>query len=264
MTTAALVLAAGRGSRMRAAGEAALSPEQAEAAARGHKAMMPIAGRPFLDYVLTGLADAGVKDIAVVFGPAHDEARAYYRALRLTRIRLTPLLQPEPRGTADAVLAAEQWSDGKPFITLNGDNLYPGEPIERLRDAEGPALAGFERSSLGLPVDRVAAFALIEADARGCLSRIVEKPGDAAVDAAGPNAMVSMNLWRFDARVFDACRDVPASERGEHELPQAVALASARGVCFDVIPVRGEVLDLSRREDVARVARAVAPSEARL
>lgn len=67
-----------------------------------------------------------------------------------------------------------------------------------------------------------------------------------------------MNCWRFDARIFDACRDVPKSARGEYELPEAVALAMARGVRFTAVPARGPVLDLSRRVDAADVARRLA------
>lgn len=255
----ALVLAAGRGSRMRAAGgDAALAPEQAMAADAGHKAMMPVGpgqGRPFLDFVLSALADAGFDDIGIVLSTAHDGARAYYRALPRTRTRITLLAQAEARGTADAVLAGEAWAAGEPFIVVNGDNLYPVDVLTRLREAGGPAVPGFARDSLGLPLDRIGAFALLEADGRGCLARIVEKPGAAATEAAGPDALISMNVWRFDARIFDACREVPMSERGEQELPQAVGLAASSGVCVEVIAVRGEVLDLSRRADVAPVAR---------
>lgn len=260
----ALVLAAGRGSRMRAPGSAALPPAQAAAAAAGHKAMMPIAGRPFLDYLLHRLADAGVADIAVVFAPAHDEARAYYRALQTTRIRIACLVQAEPRGTADAVLAAEAWTAGEPFITLNSDNLYPVDVLARLRDAAGPAVPGFLRDTIGLPIDRLGAYALIEAARDGCLARIVEKPGADAVEAAGPRALISANVWRCDARMFEACRGVPVSERGEKELPQAVGLAAARGVCFEVLPVRGDVLDLSSRADVATVASRLGQTPVRL
>lgn len=264
----ALVLAAGRGSRMRAgARDAALPPEQAAAADAGHKAMMPVGpgqGRPFLDYALSALADAGFDDIAIVFGPAHEDARAYYRALPRARTRITLLTQPEPRGTADAVLAGEAWAAGEPFIALNGDNVYPVDVLSRLREARGPAVPGFARDSLGLPLDRIGAFALLEADARGCLARIVEKPGAAAIETAGPDALISMNVWRFDAGIFDACRDVPISERGEQELPQAVGLAAARGVCVEVIAVRGEVLDLSRRTDVAGVASRLARAAVQL
>ena len=67
-----------------------------------------------------------------------------------------------------------------------------------------------------------------------------------------------MNLWRFDARIFDACRDVAPSARGELELPEAVALAMRRGVRFTTVAARGPVLDLSRRGDAADVERRLA------
>ena len=55
-----------------------------------------------------------------------------------------------------------------------------------------------------------------------------------------------MNCWRFDDRIFDACRDVPRSARGEFELPEAVRLALARVMRFRVVRARGPMLDLSR------------------
>lgn len=248
-----------------AAGDAALAPEQAAAADAGHKAMMPIgSARPFLDYVLHALAEAGFTDLALVFAPEHADAREYYGGLETSRVVVSCLTQREPRGTADAVLSAEAWAGEEPFAVLNGDNLYPVDALTRLRNARGPAVAAFERAALGLPPERVGAFALVERDARGCLASIVEKPGQAAVDAAGAHALVSMNLWRFDARIFEACRDVPLSARGEKELPQAVGLAASRGVPFEVIPVRGDVLDLSGRADVGAAARRLEGAEVRL
>ena len=62
-TDRALVLARGLGSRMRAEDPGVqLTPEQEKAASAGLKALIPIAGRPFLDYVLASLADAGIRD----------------------------------------------------------------------------------------------------------------------------------------------------------------------------------------------------------
>lgn len=267
----ALVLAAGRGSRMRAADEGlALSAEQRAAADAGLKAMIPVGpfdsaqGRPFLDHVLHSLADAGFHDVALVLSPAHDEVREYYRQLPMSRVRIIFLTQPSPLGTADAMLAAEEWTSGEPFVVLNSDNLYPVDVLTTLREAAGPAVPGFERDSLCLPLDRIGAFALLERGHDGCLTRIVEKPGADAADNAGPAALVSMNVWRFDARIFDACRDVPVSARGEKELPQAAGLAASRGMCIEVIPVRGEVLDLSSRADIASVARRLEGAEVQL
>jgi dTDP-glucose pyrophosphorylase len=239
------------------AGDAAtLNAAQASAADAGLKAMIPF-GRPFLDHVLHSLAEGGFRQVALVLGPEHERIREYYRGLTTNRIEISFVIQAEPLGTADAVNAAERWTMEESFIVLNADNLSPVPVLEQLAAGDGPAAAGFERDSLGLPISRIGTFALLEHDARGCLSRIAEKPGEQAVMAAGPRALISMNIWRFDQRIFGPCRDVPLSERGERELPQAVGLAASRGLCVEVIPVRGAVLDLSSRSDVAAVARAL-------
>jgi glucose-1-phosphate thymidylyltransferase len=67
-----------------------------------------------------------------------------------------------------------------------------------------------------------------------------------------------MNCWRFDARIFAACRDVPKSIRGEFELPEAVGLALQRGVRFRALPASGPVLDLSSRADAEDLSRRLA------
>jgi glucose-1-phosphate thymidylyltransferase len=234
---------------------AQLTPRQSAAADVGLKAMIPFGSRPFLDYVLHSLCEAGIQDVAIVVSAAHDEIRTYYHGLRTSRVRISFVTQAEPLGTAHAVAAAETWAAREPFIALNSDNLYPVDVLVRLTVARGPAVPGFERDALDLPLARIGSYALLERDERGCLSHIVEKPGQVAMETAGPAALISMNVWRFDERIFSACREVPVSERGEQELPQAVGLAAARGVCFEVVPVRGEVVDLSTRDDVARVAR---------
>jgi glucose-1-phosphate thymidylyltransferase len=129
-------------------------------------------------------------------------------------------------------------------------------------------LPAFERARLvqdsGFREERVAEFAVLDVDDRGWLTGIREKPGADSLAAAGPLALISMNLWRLDSRIFTACRDVPRSARGEYELPEAVGLAVARGIGFRVLPVRGAVLDLSGRADIARVGAQLAGSEPRL
>jgi glucose-1-phosphate thymidylyltransferase len=246
---------------MRAAGDdASLSPEQQRAAASGQKALMPIAGRPFLDFVLTAIAAAGVIDVALVVAPVHDDMLAAYPDGRgPDGVRVSCVVQAEPRGTADAVLSAQAWVGDAPFLVMNGDNVYPAPALTALVRLDGPGLAGFGRGNLvatsNIPAERVAAFALVEADATGALLNITEKPGQDAVARVGDDAMVSMNLWRFDAAIFDPCRDVPVSPRGEFELPAAVMLARSRGVRFDVVRAAGPVLDLSRRDDVAEVTK---------
>ena len=65
-----------------------------------------------------------------------------------------------------------------------------------------------------------------------------------------------MNCWRFGPSIFDACRSIEPSPRGELELPNAVRHAvRVMGERFRAIPVDAGVLDLSRREDIAAVER---------
>jgi glucose-1-phosphate thymidylyltransferase len=274
----AVLLARGLGSRMKQDAEAAaLTPTQAVAAAAGSKGMMPIGNpstalgagghaRPFLDYVLSALADAGCTDVCLVVAPQHEMIRAYYDGPgRPRRVRIHYAVQPVADGTARAVLAAQAFAGRDPFLVLNSDNLYPAPVLRSLVDLGEPGLPGYRRDDLvresGFPAERVNAFAAIEVDARSYLTRIIEKPGAEYYDAAGAGALISMNAWRFDERIFAACRDVPLSTRGEYELPEAVALAVARGMRCRVVPASGAVLDLSRRSDVALVSGRLAGQE---
>ena len=269
ITARALVLARGLGTRMRQAdADVTLTDAQRRAADAGLKPLMPIAGRPFLDYVLASLADAGLTRAGLVVAPDHRPIAAHYAAHPPARLSLDFIVQPEPLGTADAVVAAESWTEGHPFLVMNGDNLYPVRALADLAALDEPGLPAFAADDLvrtsNIPEARIRTFALIDVDEAGYLTSIVEKPGHAPAGGRHrPDALVSMNCWRFDARIFDACRDVPKSARGEFELPEAVGLAVRRGIRFRAVPAQGPVLDLSRRADAADVERRLAGVEPR-
>jgi len=260
--TTAVVLARGLGSRMRAAsGGVTLDAAQAAAAASGAKAMMPLGGRPFLDYVLSALADAGVTDACLVIGPEHGAVRDHYDARPARRLRIGYAVQAEPRGTADAVAAAEAYVAGRRFIVVNGDNFYDPDAVARLASVPGDATLGYDRAALvrlgNIPAERVAAFAILDADG-GVLTGITEKPSAAQVAAAGEHALVSMNCWAFTPAIFDACRAIGPSQRGEYEIADAVLALVASGWPVRVVAVESGVLDLSSRADVAAVEAALA------
>src|SRR5262245_51474345 len=123
-TPRAIVLARGLGTRMRASDPSAmLTTDQQRAADAGLKAMIPLNGRPFLDYILSSLADAGVQHVAIILAPDHSALRDYYSTSPPVRVRLDYVVQEQPLGTADGVLAAESWVMGEPFLAMNADNL---------------------------------------------------------------------------------------------------------------------------------------------
>jgi glucose-1-phosphate thymidylyltransferase len=266
----AVILARGLGKRMRQTDDGAhVDAEQAAVAAQGIKAMIPI-GRPFLDYVLSALADAECTDVCLVIGPEHSAVREYYeRQGLLHRVRVSFAIQDRPLGTADAVLAARRFAGEDRFLVMNADNYYPVAAYAALRDMTEPGLIAFGREALladGLiSPDRIMRFALLDLGADGYLRRIVEKPDEATARAMSSAAFVSMNVWAFDAGIFEPCRTVRPSARGELELPVAVQHAiDDYGYRIRAIPMHAPVLDLSSRADIAGVARRLANVDVRL
>ena len=97
--------------------------------------------------------------------------------------------------------------------------------------------------------------ATVEIDARGCMTKIHEKPSDEILKKLGEPIYCSMNCWRFTSKLFDACRAIPLSPRGEYEITDAAQY------CIDVLKEpfvaqkhRLPVLDLSSRGDISSVA----------
>ena len=273
-TTQAVILARGLGTRMRrelaanATGERlnasppkgtapTLAEQQAAAAANGAKGMMPFA-RPFLDYSLSVLADAGIREVVLVVGPEHNEMRSYFkRTAAGRRVALRFAVQEEPRGTADALAAAANAVDDAAFLVLNSDNLYPLAAVQALAALGSSGLVAFEAGALargGIEPERVFKFALLDISPEEQLRTIVEKPAPDHPLAMRQEHWVSMNLWSFTPRIFNACTRIAPSSRGELELQDAVTFAMQEfGEPFHIIRSHEPVLDLSSRTDIAVV-----------
>jgi dTDP-glucose pyrophosphorylase len=258
-TTQAVILARGLGTRMRRGHEASLTAGQAAAADTGIKSLVPV-GRPFVDYVLSALADAGITRVVLVIGPDHAGIREYLsRTAPPARLETAFAVQEQPAGTANAVLAAEGHTGAAPFLVLNADTYYHAAECRALAAIGANALVAYEATALvresGIESARVLQYALLDADEGGALRAIVEKPPADHPLALRPERWVSMNLWSFTPRIFDACRLVRPSARGELEIQDAVTIAIRdMGERFQVVPARAGVLDLTSRADIALVA----------
>ena len=265
-----VVMAAGLGTRMSKANSGAgLDAEQAAVADTGVKALIPI-DRPFLDYVLTVVADAGYTKVCLVIGPEHHELRRYYgEELQTDRLTISFAVQEKALGTANAVPAAEKFADGDDFIVINSDNHYPLEALEGLRKLDGVGTALFSREGMfggsNIPHERLRAFAVVQVTEDGYLKKIIEKPDEETLAALPEPLYLSMNCWRFGPRIFEACRAIEPSVRGEYELPDAVQYAMDKlGERYKTVPVDAAVLDLSFRSDVLPVAEKLAGVEVKL
>ena len=265
----AVILAAGRGSRLRTAhpDDPELDPEQAAAADVGAKSAVPLLGRSILERQLEILARVGIQEVCVVVRPGNDPVRAHLQRVDPPGLELRFAVQTRPDGSAGAVLAARAVVGDRPFLVLNGDNLYPEAALRHLAETEGDVLMAFRARALaeegGVEPARITAFALVEMDGDGLLQGLTEKPSPDALARHGPDPLVGMNCWRFTPGIFRACARVGTSIRGERELPAAVlARRREEGVEVRVVVASEGVLDLTCRADIPHLEELLGAREA--
>lgn len=311
-TRKVMILARGLGTRMSNSGGPALDGAAEEMARAGLKGLIPLAGRPFLDYLFGVIVEAGFREACLVIGPDSGALKAYGEELgKRARLDVYFAVQKEPRGTADAVAAGEGFAEGESFVMLNSDNWMPAEGLRLLREARsvgeaadeprpgtGDSMAlrdpgyeeefggdddvsedtafgvgveegvqagfvlGFDREGLlagNIPADRVKRFGVLDAGLDGKLQRVVEKPDDPEQFARNGRLYVSMNCWQFPPAIFDACRAIKPSPRGELEITDAVQwLIDHKRAEFRVLFRSDPVYDLTGREDIGAVGQMLA------
>lgn len=211
---AAVVLAAGQGTRMRS---------------RLPKVLHPLAGLPMIEHVLASLAQAGVEHPVVVVGHGAEEVEAALTA-RASTVRQDPQL-----GTADAVrvgLARVPSSARHVLVTMGDAPLLPPELFQALlrEQAEGDAAIAL----LSARIPEPHGYGRILRDAAGGCRAIVEEADADAVTRQVDE--VNVGTYCFDAAWLRAnVGNVPRSAKGEFYLTDLVALAVHAGRRVSVV-----------------------------
>jgi len=208
VASAAIILAAGQGTRMRS---------------RVPKVLHPLAGQPMIEHVLAMLAEAGIAHRVVVTGHGAEQVEAGLDP-RVPTVRQQPQL-----GTADAVrcgLTRVPGSADHVVVTMGDAPLLPAELIGALVEAR--AAAGAAVALLTARHGDPTGYGRVVRAPDGHVERIVEE-GDAD-DATRALTEVNTGTYCFDAAwLRTAIGQVPASPSGEYYLTDLVALAVAAG-----------------------------------
>lgn len=201
----AVILAAGLGTRLR--------PYTLQTP----KPLLPVQGRPILDWALAGLPDA-VDRVLVVVNYLADQLEAYL-AHQPHFQQWEAVRQTEARGTGDALRSCRDRLQSERFLVLNGDDLYGA--------ADLAALAQCSAGVLVQPVDEARRFGIIFLNDDGTLERLVEKPNLEGRHLANIGAYV------LPRNVFDI--ELTESVRGEFEITDYVTTLAGRGA-VQVVP----------------------------
>jgi mannose-1-phosphate guanylyltransferase len=134
------------------------------------KSVMPLAGKPFLSYMIEWLGRHGVEEVVLACGFKADKVREVLG--ERDRPRLSYVEEPQPLGTAGAIKFAAEQLGGR-FLALNGDVLT---------DLDLTALMNFHEqrratATLGLyPVEDTTGYGLVRRSEDGEVLEFLEKP----------------------------------------------------------------------------------------
>jgi D-glycero-alpha-D-manno-heptose 1-phosphate guanylyltransferase len=168
----AVVLAGGFGTRIRH-----LHPDLP-------KPMIPVAGRPFLEWIIRYLTGQGVRHILISTGYRGEIVERHFSGFRVENGWVRCVREPEPLGTAGGFLHAAGVVTSAPdaWLVLNGDTLVPA-PLEPLAGAlqEADVLGAI----LGVAVPDATRFGSLRLGEDGELVGFHEKRPGAGVINAG-------------------------------------------------------------------------------
>jgi bifunctional UDP-N-acetylglucosamine pyrophosphorylase/glucosamine-1-phosphate N-acetyltransferase len=200
----AIILSAGEGTRMR------------PLTLTRPKTMLPVAGKPIIQYNIESLRDSGVTDILLIVNYKEDMVRNYFKDGKDLGVNITYKKQEELSGTANAIGYGENFVDDE-FIVLNGDIIldtallmniieeyYKNNPdtLMVLTEVEDPTL-----------------FGVVEIK-ENIVNEIIEKP---SIDEA-PSNYVNTGIYIFNKDIFEKISKTKKSSRGEYEITDSLAM----------------------------------------
>lgn len=199
----ALLLSAGRGERLRP-----LTDDLP-------KTMVPVGGRPLLEYHVVLLHHLGIREIAVNLHHRPDVVRSYFGDGAAWGVRITYSLEEELLGTAGAAKRLEEFLGAGRFLVVYGDNLfdYDLKPLLTLHEQSGAV------TTMGLfegPDPTAGGIAALGRDGR--VTRFLEKPRPQEVWSR----LVSAGIYVMEPEVLQLIPSDRCCDLGREILPALI------------------------------------------
>jgi dTDP-glucose pyrophosphorylase len=231
----AVVLAAGRGTRMR------------ELTVDLPKPMIEVRGKPVLQHIVEGLRDAGIREFLIIVGYRADAVQNFFGDGSRYNVEIQYATQVVQDGTGRVVDLARNFAGDSPFVLNYGDILVDPTNYKRL---------------LGLPdgVEAIISVTRGEDPSKGgavFLNERMElvdlreksKPGEAS------SPWYNAGLYVFRPSIFDFTAKLKRSPRGEYELTDAIRALAQSGKKVKALELTGEWADVRDPEILARLNR---------
>jgi len=231
----AVVLAAGRGTRMR------------ELTNDLPKPMIEVRGKPVLQHIVQGLRDAGVRRFLIIVGYHAETVRNFFGDGRRHNVTIEYAAQTVQDGTGRVVNLARDFTGGSPFVLSYGDILISPANYKRIVDfpIDVEALITVTR---GEDVSKGGAVFVNE---QMELVDLREKPKLGEPTSPWYNA----GLYAFRPSIFEFIAKLKPSPRGEYELTDAIRDLAHSGKIVKALELTGEWADVRDPEVLAKLNR---------
>jgi len=203
----AVILCAGEGKRLRPITSTRPKP------------MVPIAGRPLLDYMIMGLKQVDVKDILLITGYKKEIIKNYFeKRKKELGLNIDYIIQENYLGTANAAGYAEEFVGNDDFLLLYGDILVNSKVFEEI-------ISKFRTQSVdGLillrEVDNPQNYGIISLNKDGFVEQITEKPSP----EMNIGNLANAGIYIFNNKIFEAINKTPLSKRNEYEFTDSMEI----------------------------------------
>jgi NDP-sugar pyrophosphorylase family protein len=227
--TQAVVLAAGKGTRMGALTEDLPKP------------MLPVRGKPLLEHVLDHLRAAGIERCGLITGYKHEVIERHFAQYP---IEIEFIHQPVINGTGGAVKLARSFVGGNSFLLAYGDIwCEPADyrAIMQPLESEPETEATLAVKVVDDPFQGAAVYTQ-----GGFITKIVEKPPK----GTSTTHYNSAGIYAFRAPVFEELDRIPISPRGEYEITSAIEQMIAAGKKLRAVELQGTWRDIGRPDDL--------------
>jgi len=229
----AVVLAAGRGTRMR------------ELTAEVPKPMIEVRGKPVLQHIIEGLRGARIDQLLLIIGYRADAVRDFFGDGSRYNVAIKYTTQTVQDGTGRVVDLGHDFVSNRPFILAYGDILVDSANYKRVVDLPDDVEA-FLTVTRGEDVTKGGAVFLNE---EMDLVDLREKPKPGEPTSPWYNA----GLYAFRPSVFDFTVKLKPSPRGEYELTDAIRDLAQSGKKVKALELTGEWADVRDPEILAKL-----------
>ncbi len=206
----AVILAAGEGQRLR------------PFTVNRPKAMLSIADKPILQYIIEALAQNGIRNIVLTVGYHKEQVYDYFGSGERCGVNITYVTQESQLGTAHALMQAKDMVEDE-FLVLSGDNLIEARTIADFIQVKPEALLAKRVSD---PV-RYGVVNIMD----GQVQDIVEKPKEATSN------LVNTGIYAFTKNIFKFTENVL-------DIPDALNNMLAGGYTINALETDGTWLDV--------------------